>query len=417
MESRCLEALAVDNGGTRLVILLLGDPHLLEGGEGSQDGATDPDRVLALGGSDDLDLHGGGSEGGQLLLHSVGDTGEHGGSTRQDNVAVQVLTDIDIALHDGVVRGLVDTSGLHTQERGLEEGLRAPEALVSDGDDLTVRKFVGLLEGRGRGSGLHLLLEVKGDVGELLLDVTDDLTLGGGGEGVTTLGQDLHQVVGQITASQIQTEDGVGKGITFIDGDGVGDTISGVHDDTGGTSRGVQGQDGLDGDVHGGGVEGLEHDLSHLLTVGLGVEGSLSQKDGVLLRGNTELVVEGVVPDLLHIVPVGDDTVLDGVLQGEDTSLGLGLISDEGVLGVHTDHNTSVARTTDNGGEDSTGGVITSETGFAHTGSIVHNKSLNFVVAHLENERVLELSRGVVVVLFLGDFVLLFCCSKLLETT
>jgi len=25
------------------------------------------------------------------------------------------------------------------------------------------------------------------------------------------------------------------------------------------------------------------------------------------------------VPDLLHVVPVGDDTVLNGVFQGEDT--------------------------------------------------------------------------------------------------
>ena len=59
--------------------------------------------------------------------------------------------------------------------------------------------------------------------------------------------------------------------------------------------------------------------LGHLLSVGLGVEGGLGQEDGVLLRGDTELVVEGVVPDLLHVVPVGDDTVLNGVFQGEDT--------------------------------------------------------------------------------------------------
>ena len=32
-----LEALAVDNGWAALIILLLGDPHLLEGGEGSKD--------------------------------------------------------------------------------------------------------------------------------------------------------------------------------------------------------------------------------------------------------------------------------------------------------------------------------------------------------------------------------------------
>ena len=53
-----LEALAVDNGWAALVVLLLGDPHLLEGGEGSQDGSSDPDGVLPFRGSDDLDLHG-----------------------------------------------------------------------------------------------------------------------------------------------------------------------------------------------------------------------------------------------------------------------------------------------------------------------------------------------------------------------
>ena len=122
------------------------------------------------------------------------------------------------------------------------------------------------------------------------------------------------------------------KKFTFVDGDGVGDTIAGVQDDGSGTTGGVEGQDSLDGDVHGRGVEGLEHDLGHLLPVGLGVEGSLGQENGVLLGGNTELVVEGVVPDLLHVVPVGDDTVLDRVLQGEDASLGLSLVSDIGVL-------------------------------------------------------------------------------------
>ncbi|GMS80409.1 hypothetical protein PENTCL1PPCAC_2586, partial [Pristionchus entomophagus] len=95
---------------------------------------------------------------------------------------------------------------------------------------------------------------------------------------------------------------GVGESVSLVDGHGVGNSISGIEHDTGGTSGSVEGEYGLDGDVHGGGVEGLEHDLGHLLSVGLGIEGSLSQEDGVLLGGNTELVVEGVVPDLLHII-------------------------------------------------------------------------------------------------------------------
>merc|ERR1719447_361300 len=352
-----LEALAVDNGGAALVVLLLGDPHLLEGGEGSQDGASDPDGVLPLGGSDDLDLVGGGSKGGDLLLHAVSNTGVHGGASGHDGVGVQVLPDVNVALHDGVVGGLMDAAGLHSQEAGLEESLGAPEPLVADGDHLAVGKLVGLLQRGGGGGSGHLLLEVQGDVAQLLLDVTDNLTLSSGGEGVAPLGEDLHQVVGELTSSKIQTDDGMGKGITLVDGDAVGDTVTGVHDDAGGTARGVQGKHSLDGDVHGGHVEGLEHDLGHLLPVGLGVERSLSQEDGLLLGGNAELVVEGVVPDLLHVVPVGDDSVLHGVLEGEDTPLGLSLVTYIGVLLSHAHHDSLVPGAANNGGEDGPGGV------------------------------------------------------------
>merc|ERR1712038_2054878 len=93
-DEEALRRLPVDDGGAALVVLLLGDPHLLEGGEGSQDGASDPYGVLPLGGSDDLDLDGGGSQGGDLLLHTVSNTGVHGGASGHDGVGVQVLPDV-----------------------------------------------------------------------------------------------------------------------------------------------------------------------------------------------------------------------------------------------------------------------------------------------------------------------------------
>merc|ERR1712193_45339 len=196
----CLEAFPVDNGWTAFIVLLFGDPHLLEGGEGSQDGASDPDGVFPLWWSNDLDLNGGWSQGGDFLLHTVSNTGVHGGASGQDSVGVQVLPDVNVALHDGVVDGLVDAARFHTQEAGLEESLGAPEPLVADGDDLAVGQLVGFLQGGGGGGSGHLLLEVQGNIAELLLDVTDNLPLGGGGEGVAPLGEDLHQVVSEVTA-------------------------------------------------------------------------------------------------------------------------------------------------------------------------------------------------------------------------
>ena len=156
-----------------------------------ENGATDPDRVLALRWGDDLDLHGRRGQRLDLLLDTVGDTRVHGGAAGHDDVAVQVLTDVDVALHDRVVGELVSAGGLHAEERRLEEGLRAAEALVADGDDLAVRQLVGLLQLGGVGGLLHLGLEVAGDVGELLLDVTHNLALRRGGERVAGLGQKL----------------------------------------------------------------------------------------------------------------------------------------------------------------------------------------------------------------------------------
>ena len=81
IEFGSLEALPVDNARAGLIILLLGDPHLLEGGEGGQDRAADPDRVLPLWRSNDLDLDGGRSKSSDLLLHPVSNTRVHGGAS------------------------------------------------------------------------------------------------------------------------------------------------------------------------------------------------------------------------------------------------------------------------------------------------------------------------------------------------
>merc|ERR1719283_382176 len=381
----CLEAFAVDNAGAGLIKLLLGNPHFLEGGERSQDGATDPDRVFPLGRSDDLDLHGGRSQGGDLLLHTIGDTRVHGGATGEDGVGVKVLTEIDVRLHDGVEAALVDTNNLHTKEGRAEHGLGAAETLVANSDNLSIRQLVGLLHRGGGGGGGHLLLKVEGDVAKLLLDVADDLALGGGYHGVASLGHDLHQVVGQVASGQVETQDGVGKGVTLVDGDSVGDAIANVENETSCAARGVEGENSLDTDVHGRAVECLKGDLSHLFPVGLGVKRSLGVENWRFLGRDSQLVVERVMPHFLHVIPVGDDTVFNGVFQRKNTSLGLSLVTDVGIFVAHADHDAGVFGSAHDRGEDGARSVITGEPGLAHAGSIVDNQRGAFlVVAHID---------------------------------
>jgi beta-lactamase class A len=88
------------------------------------------------------------------------------------------------------------------------------------------------------------------------------------------------------------------------------------------------------------------------------------------------------MPDFFHIIPVGDDSVFNWVFQGKDTSLGLGFITYIGVFLSHTDHDTLVSWASNDGWEDSSWGVISGETGFAHAGAIVYNQSGYVFVTH-----------------------------------
>ena len=165
-----LEALPVDNRRAGLIVLLLADPHALERTERGQDRTTNPDRVFTLRRRDDLNLDAGRGERRDLLRHTLRDSGEHGGTTRKDDVGVQVLTDIDVALHDGLEGRVGDAVHLESGQVGLEEDLRTAEAFVSDDDDVTVGKLEGLLE--------VFFDDVYVTVGEFGSSVEEDIIVG-----------------------------------------------------------------------------------------------------------------------------------------------------------------------------------------------------------------------------------------------
>lgn len=69
-----------------------------------------------------LDFHGSGCQGSDLLLHTVSNARVHGGSSRQHSVGVQVLTDVHVTLHDAVEGSFMDTTRLHScRERVFTE--------------------------------------------------------------------------------------------------------------------------------------------------------------------------------------------------------------------------------------------------------------------------------------------------------
>ena len=79
-----------------LGVVLGSDPGGGKGAEGSKSGGTLPDGVLTVSGGDDTNLGTSGSEGGDFVLESVSETFVHGGTTGEDDVLAEILTDIDI---------------------------------------------------------------------------------------------------------------------------------------------------------------------------------------------------------------------------------------------------------------------------------------------------------------------------------
>merc|ERR1740116_167396 len=373
-------ALSVHDRGTRLIVLLLLNPHLLEGGQRGQDGASDPDRVLPLRRSDDLNRHRVRGQILDFLLHSLRDVLVHRRAAAHHHVSVQILPDIDIALHDRREGQFVDSLLSQAQELRLEQSLRRSEPLRSDGDHLTIRQFVILLDLARGLCGLHFLIEIQCDVAQLLLDITHNLLLGRGGERVSSLRQDLLKISRDVTSGQIQSLHGVRQTVSLVDWHSVSHSITRIQHNSRGSPRSVQGKHRLDRHVECRGVERLEHDLSHLLAVRLGVQRGLGQQDRVLLGGDTQLIIESVVPHLLHVVPVVHDAVLHRVFQRQNTPLCLRLISDVAVLLPHSHHHALMTWASHNRWKHRSGRIISGESSLHHTGSIVNHTSCGFLV-------------------------------------
>ena len=137
-------ALGVDDGGTLLLVIGGADPAGLEGAEGSESGGTLPDSELTVSGGDDSNFHAGGSKLGDLVLESIGNTFVHGGTTGEDDVLGELLTDIDVGVRDGGPAEVLDGVALLTVEGRLEEELGDLHAdLSGDGQHTLVGEGVG----------------------------------------------------------------------------------------------------------------------------------------------------------------------------------------------------------------------------------------------------------------------------------
>ena len=199
-----------------------------------------------------------------LLLHPELHALEHGAATSQYYILEQVFPDVDVTLCNSCEGMLMDSfhiaSAQEVEDGWVEHKLWALEALLLDGDVVSTWQLVFACVCVGHVlSVLQLSIVVEGNLTMLLLDhdalvltltMVLLLVLVGGiwvpvDLGWVALVKQFLEERGQISTTDWDLCDGVWDCVTFIDGHGVGDTLSSVEDSTCGSSCGEEGQNCL----------------------------------------------------------------------------------------------------------------------------------------------------------------------------
>jgi hypothetical protein len=89
-------------------------------------------------------------------------------------------------------------------------------------------------------------------------------------------------MLGDSSTGNIVLLNGMRDRETFIYWNSMGNTISRIDDETGGSTIGVKGKNSLDGDIKSLNLECLKHEGSHLLSVSFWVSWGFGQHDFVL---------------------------------------------------------------------------------------------------------------------------------------
>jgi len=324
-----------------------------------------------------------------LLLKTRGKTREHSSTTRKNDVLIELGTKIDISLLDAIEELVSHTHIINIDEVRLEEDLRGEVTLLAKTDDTTIRDGVGIDEGSSLSGELLLDSEIITDVAELLLDLTDSLKIGSAVESITTEEKKLDEVASNIGTGNVETTDEVGHGVTLTDRDNVSHTITRVEHDTIKKTLSVKHENGLNGDIDTVETVLLEHGLNHLLTVLKRVHGSLGKKNLAFLGVDLEAFVPGVIPNVLHILPRANHTVIKRISDLKLRTSSSSLITDHDILQRNAAD--LLLRTEDgathHGGENCSGEVCTSKTSLHKTGTVIANDGILTSSSHLLTQK------------------------------
>lgn len=153
-----------------------------------------------------------------------------------------------------------------------------------------------------------------------LFDPLHDFELGSSVEDVASPPQQELQVLRDIASAKVYSLYRIVDGEAFKDWAGMANTVSAIQDDARRLTTSVQTEHGLLLEEYLRRAKLLKEDVCSFHSITVWIERWLCQKNGVLLGGDLQFV-EDMSPKLLHIIPVLNDSVLNWIVEFENSSV------------------------------------------------------------------------------------------------
>jgi len=136
------ETFSVNNTWSSFVIFVLKDPHLLESWEWRKYWTTNPDWVKSFWWGSNFNFNWWWGKICNFFGKSLSNIWVHSWTTWHNNVSIKFSSKIDVTFHNRLICNFMETFIFSLEEHRLEEGFRASELLVTNSDNLTIRKFI-----------------------------------------------------------------------------------------------------------------------------------------------------------------------------------------------------------------------------------------------------------------------------------
>ena len=240
-------------------------------------------------------------------------------AARHDHLPVEGAPKVDVALLNTIRHQVVHPWVFKPNQFWLKEDLRGLPLFSPQLDCLTVWEDEVSL-GACFFFAVHVVVALLFghhgfNVTPLLFDRSHYFKLSRGVEAVTSASEQLHQVLGHVSASQVDSLRCVADGVALVDGTGTAYSIAHVEHDARHHAASVQTQHSSGLKLKRGNAKQVEKHFGGLYAVLNRVEGVLSDKDRVFTRVHSQLLLEDVAIDRLHLLPVLHCAVLNRVAQ------------------------------------------------------------------------------------------------------